>query len=51
LTTLGGFRTNITEQQLRDALSSVTTRGRIETGKRAPTSITGHPATGSREVV
>ena len=49
-TSLGGFRTNITDQQLRDAPEFMMTRGRIETGKRAPTSTTGHPRTGSREV-
>ena len=39
-TALGGFRTGITEEQLRDAPNSVTTRGAIETGKRARISIT-----------
>jgi hypothetical protein len=48
-TSLGGFRTDITEQQLRDALNSAMTRGRIETGKRALTSTTGHLRIGSRE--
>ena len=50
-TSLGGFRTNITEQQLGDAPEfSEMTRGRIETGKRAPMITTGHLRTGSREV-
>lgn len=49
-TSIEGFRTNITEQQLRDAPCSAMTPGRIEIGKREPTGIMGHPLTGKREV-
>jgi hypothetical protein len=40
-TSLSGFRTNISEQQLKTLLKSAITTGVIGTGKRAPTNTTG----------
>ena len=46
---LGGFRTNVTEQQLRDAPEFSDDSWQIEIGKLGRTDTTVHPNTGKRE--
>jgi sporulation protein YlmC with PRC-barrel domain len=47
-TSLGGFRTNISEQQLRDAPRSAMTRGAIAVGRCRPTDTTTRKPIGKR---
>ncbi|WP_245448704.1 PRC-barrel domain-containing protein [Bradyrhizobium ottawaense] len=49
-TSLEGFRTNITEQQLRDAPEFSDDSWEVEIGKPEPTGIMGRPPTGKGEV-